>query len=90
MKTQTFERKATFPVKTKFWHIFSSTLKHEKIQGTFYKGPEDLLTIFAQFHFLGPQKSLETNISKKAVCQLADNFPHSFLYYRVSPRATFY
>ena len=44
----------------------------------------DLLTIFAQVFSIGPQKSLETNISKKAVCQLADNFPHSFLYYRVS------
>ena len=42
------DKKATFPVKKKFWHIFSRTVELEKPPQETYKGPEAFSTIIAQ------------------------------------------
>ena len=41
MKTQISEKKANFPVKKKFWPVFSPIIGRRKPQGTFYKGPKE-------------------------------------------------
>ena len=48
LKTQIFEKKATFPVKKKFWPPFSRTLEQDKCQGKNCKGPQGLLTFTVQ------------------------------------------
>ena len=42
------EKKATCPVKKRFWPIFSRDMEHEKRQGTGYKGSQGILTFFVQ------------------------------------------
>ena len=48
LKTQIFEKKAIFPLKKRFWPIFSRNIQHDKCRGTFYKGPQGALTIIVQ------------------------------------------
>ena len=67
LKTQIFEKKANFPVKKRFWPIFSRNIPHDKCRGTFYKGPQVVLTISCANDmniYLAPKRSTETNISK--------------------------
>ena len=48
LKTQTFEKNATFPMKESFWAIFSRIIEYEKLQRTIYKGSEGFLTSIVQ------------------------------------------
>ena len=47
-KTQFFEKKANFPVKKRFWPIFSKTIECDRPQGTIYGGSRGILTIFME------------------------------------------
>ena len=44
LKTQTFEKKANFPVKKSFWPVSSRILECDKPQGTIYEGSQGILT----------------------------------------------
>ena len=49
LKTQISEKKkANFPVENILWPIFSRSIEDDKCQGTTYKGPQNLFTIFVQ------------------------------------------
>ena len=48
LKTQFFEKKATFLVKKRFWSIFFRNIELEKCQGTTFKGSQGNLTIFVE------------------------------------------
>ena len=57
MKTQTAEKKASFPIKKIFWPIFSPFIGHDKRQETTYMGTEGTLTgiVHAKWSFLAPK-----------------------------------
>ena len=44
LKIQIFEKKAKFQVKKNVWPYFSRIIEQEKCQGTFFEGPEAILT----------------------------------------------
>ena len=48
LKTRIFEKKASSPVKERFWPDFSRLIEQNKSQGTLHKGPEGLLAIIVQ------------------------------------------
>ena len=61
-KHKFLKKKAIFPVKKKLWPSFSRNIQHDKCRGTFYKGPQGVLTIIGQtiwtfvWHLRGRQK----------------------------------
>ena len=46
--TSFLKNKAYFPVKKKFWPLFSRIIEHEKRQATYYKGTQGFLTSIVQ------------------------------------------
>ena len=48
LKSPIFEKKAIFPMKKRFWPIFSRNIEHDNWQGTTHKGPQGILTIIVQ------------------------------------------
>ena len=49
LKTKTLEKKkAIFPVKKRFWPIFSRIIECDKCQGTLCKGPKGILTFIVE------------------------------------------
>ena len=49
MKTQIFEKKTEFfPAKKRYWPNFSWKIECDRPQGTFYEGPQGILTIIVK------------------------------------------
>ena len=74
LKTKIFKKKSIFPVKKRFWPIFSQFLEHNKGQETIFDGPQGLFyTCFAidKVVSLGPKMSIARNFSKIS-CSHAD------------------
>ena len=72
-----FEKKAIYPVMKNFWPTFSRIIAHDICQATTHQGPKGILTNIVQMIFknsLGPERSVETNISKKSCFQDDKNY----------------
>ena len=48
LKTQSFEKKAIFPVRKRFGSIFSRNIEYDKCQETIYTGPQGVLITIVQ------------------------------------------
>ena len=48
LETQSFEERASFPVKKSFWPNLSGYLQHEKCPGTTYNGPQGFFKFSVQ------------------------------------------
>ena len=64
LKTQKFEKKSTFPMK-RICPMFSRIIEHDKCQGSFFKGSQDVLSFTVELSrafFQGPKKLLKTQV----------------------------
>ena len=79
LKTQFFWNNVNFSSEKNSWPTFSGNVEHDKCQGQIYKDPEGLLTVFLRKDFLGPQRSLETNVPKEGYLPVTKDFGPFFL-----------
>ena len=64
LKTQKFEKKSTFPMK-RICPMISRIIEHDKCQGSFFKGSQDVLSFTVEFLralFEGPKRLLKTQV----------------------------